>query len=66
VIAAIQEEGTCWCGGTVWQGHHQRLGLGNHRRGCGTKPRSHDSLRPPTMSLVRRPARSINPLVPET
>lgn len=21
VIAAIQDEGTCWCGGTVWQGH---------------------------------------------
>jgi glutamate/tyrosine decarboxylase-like PLP-dependent enzyme len=21
VIAAIQEDGTCWCGGTVWQGH---------------------------------------------
>ena len=21
VIAAIQEEGTCWCGVTVWQGH---------------------------------------------
>ena len=21
VIAAIQEEGTCWCGATVWQGH---------------------------------------------
>jgi len=21
VIAAIQQEGTCWCGGTVWQGH---------------------------------------------
>lgn len=20
-IAAIQEDGTCWCGGTVWQGH---------------------------------------------
>jgi aromatic-L-amino-acid decarboxylase len=20
VIARIQEEGTCWCGGTVWQG----------------------------------------------
>jgi len=20
VIAAIQEDGTCWCGGTVWQG----------------------------------------------
>jgi glutamate/tyrosine decarboxylase-like PLP-dependent enzyme len=20
VIAAVQEEGTCWCGGTVWQG----------------------------------------------
>ena len=19
-IAALQEEGTCWCGGTVWQG----------------------------------------------
>jgi aromatic-L-amino-acid decarboxylase len=19
-IAAIQEDGTCWCGGTVWQG----------------------------------------------
>jgi glutamate/tyrosine decarboxylase-like PLP-dependent enzyme len=22
VIAAIQAEGTCWCGGTVWQGRH--------------------------------------------
>jgi glutamate/tyrosine decarboxylase-like PLP-dependent enzyme len=21
VMAALQEEGTCWCGGTVWQGH---------------------------------------------
>jgi len=21
VIAAIQAEGTCWCGGTIWQGH---------------------------------------------
>jgi glutamate/tyrosine decarboxylase-like PLP-dependent enzyme len=21
VISAIQEDGTCWCGGTVWQGH---------------------------------------------
>jgi glutamate/tyrosine decarboxylase-like PLP-dependent enzyme len=21
VIAALQEEGTCWCGGTLWQGH---------------------------------------------
>src|SRR5262249_45135748 len=20
-IAALQEDGTCWCGGTVWQGH---------------------------------------------
>jgi hypothetical protein len=20
VIAAVQAEGTCWCGGTVWQG----------------------------------------------
>ena len=20
-IAAIQADGTCWCGGTVWQGH---------------------------------------------
>jgi hypothetical protein len=20
VIAAVQEEGTCWCGGTVWHG----------------------------------------------
>ncbi len=20
VIAAIQDDGTCWCGGTVWQG----------------------------------------------
>ena len=25
VIAAIQEDGTCWCGVTVWQG----------RRPCG-------------------------------
>ena len=22
VIAAVQREGTCWCGGTVWQGRH--------------------------------------------
>ena len=21
VIAALQKDGTCWCGGTVWQGH---------------------------------------------
>jgi len=21
VIAVIQQEGTCWCGGTIWQGH---------------------------------------------
>jgi threonine aldolase len=21
VIAAIQSDGTCWCGGTEWQGH---------------------------------------------
>jgi glutamate/tyrosine decarboxylase-like PLP-dependent enzyme len=21
VIAGIQEDGTCWCGGTVWRGH---------------------------------------------
>jgi hypothetical protein len=21
VIAAIQADGVCWCGGTVWQGH---------------------------------------------
>ena len=22
VIAGIQEDGACWCGGTVWQGRH--------------------------------------------
>lgn len=22
VIADLQADGTCWCGGTVWQGHH--------------------------------------------
>lgn len=22
VIEAVQEDGTCWCGGTVWQGRH--------------------------------------------
>jgi hypothetical protein len=21
VIGRVQEDGTCWCGGTVWQGH---------------------------------------------
>jgi hypothetical protein len=21
IIAEIQADGTCWCGGTVWQGH---------------------------------------------
>jgi hypothetical protein len=21
IIAAVQAEGTCWCSGTVWQGH---------------------------------------------
>jgi glutamate/tyrosine decarboxylase-like PLP-dependent enzyme len=22
VVAAVQQEGTCWCGPTMWQGHH--------------------------------------------
>jgi len=22
VVAAVQEDGTCWCGGTIWQGRH--------------------------------------------
>jgi glutamate/tyrosine decarboxylase-like PLP-dependent enzyme len=22
IVAAIQEDGTCWCGGTIWQGRH--------------------------------------------
>jgi len=22
VIRAVQEDGTCWCGGTVWQGKY--------------------------------------------
>ena len=35
VIAAVQEEGTCWCGPTVWQGRRgdagQRQRLEHHR-----------------------------------
>ena len=35
VIDAVQKDGTCWCGITVWQGRdgdaHQRVQLGDHR-----------------------------------
>jgi hypothetical protein len=28
VIQALQRDGTCWCGGTVWQGHTaMRIGV---------------------------------------
>jgi hypothetical protein len=28
VVAAVQSDGTCWCGGTVWQGHvAMRIGV---------------------------------------
>ena len=41
VIAGIQQDGTCYCGGTVWQGQggdaDQCFILGNNRRGCGEK-----------------------------
>ena len=30
IIAAIQADGTCWCGGTVWQGHSaMRISVSN-------------------------------------
>lgn len=30
VIAAIQQDGTCWCGGTIWQGQHaMRISVSN-------------------------------------
>jgi glutamate/tyrosine decarboxylase-like PLP-dependent enzyme len=29
-IARIQQDGTCWCGGTVWQGHTaMRISISN-------------------------------------
>jgi hypothetical protein len=31
-IAAIQQDGTCWCGGTQWQGHTaMRISVSNWR-----------------------------------
>jgi hypothetical protein len=32
IIKRVQDDGTCWCGGTQWQGHtaaHQRIILGH-------------------------------------
>jgi len=41
VIARVQDEGTCWCGGTVWQGHTaMRISVSswaNDRGGCGAQ-----------------------------
>ena len=45
VIAKLQADGTCWCGGTEWQGTagnaHQRFLLGNYGRGRGDESVSH-------------------------
>ena len=50
VIAAIQDDGTCWCGPHRLAGAdrhaHQRLLLAHDRRGRGAQPRRDDSPRP--------------------
>ena len=42
VIAEVQSEGTCWCGGTEWQrtsrDAHQRVILGDDRRRRRSQP----------------------------
>jgi hypothetical protein len=32
VIAAIQADGTCWCGGTIWQGGRRCASASRHGR----------------------------------
>jgi glutamate/tyrosine decarboxylase-like PLP-dependent enzyme len=45
VIAAIQEDGTCWCGGTVWQGRHaMRISVSNWATTEGDVDRSLEAM----------------------
>ena len=66
VIAAIQEDGTCWCSGTVWQGRRgdadQRLRRGPPRRTTSSRasPRCsarRDGSRAPAGTASRRTPR---------
>jgi len=44
-IAAIQQEGTCWCGGTVWQGHTaMRISVSNWSTSDDDVERSIDAI----------------------
>jgi hypothetical protein len=44
-IAAIQREGTCWCAGTVWQGHTaMRISVTNWRTTAADVERSLEAM----------------------
>lgn len=46
VIAGVQQEGTCWCGGTVWQGHTaMRISVSSWATTEGDVERSLDAIR---------------------
>jgi hypothetical protein len=58
VIEAVQRDGTCWCGGTVWHGRAaMRISvsqLGNHRSQRRSQPDRH-----PPRRRVRTPPRDV-------
>lgn len=56
VIAGVQQEGTCWCGGTVWHGHTaMRISVSSWATTKDDVERSLDAITS-VASAVRRPA----------
>jgi glutamate/tyrosine decarboxylase-like PLP-dependent enzyme len=54
VIAAIQRDGTCWCGGTIWQGRAaMRISVSSWATGAEDVERS--------LAAMLRAARSVAP-----
>jgi glutamate/tyrosine decarboxylase-like PLP-dependent enzyme len=54
IIAAIQQDGTCWCGGTVWQGRTaMRISVSNFRTTADDVDRS-------LAAMLRIAARSLD------
>ena len=73
VVAAVQRDGTCWCGPTVWHGRtrhaHQRLQLGDERGRRRARRRRHRRRRSsghvdadvPVVATRRRRATALQP-----
>jgi hypothetical protein len=46
VIQAVQEEGTCWCGGTIWKGRRaMRISVSSWATSSADVDRSSDAIR---------------------